>query len=68
MNSQLLRIIIAGALSVISLGGVILLAMTGHAIPQLLELVSSGALFYLFGVTTNGAGLGIPPRAEGPPK
>lgn len=58
MNSQQLRIIIAGALTLLCAAGVILLAALSRAIPTLLEIITSGSLFYLFGVVTNGSGLG----------
>lgn len=58
MNSQILRIVIAGVLSTVSLIGVFALALTGRDIPSLVAVLASAPLFYLFGVTTNGAGFG----------
>lgn len=58
MNSQILRIMIAGALAIVSLLGVIALAALHDAVPQLVEIIATGSLFYLFGVVTNGSGLG----------
>lgn len=58
MNSQILRIVIAGALAIVSVLGVIALTALHDPVPQLLEVISTGSLFYLFGVVTNGSGLG----------
>lgn len=58
MTTQQLRILIAGIIAVISLIGVILLAVLVTSVPPLLEVFATGSLFYLFGVVTNGSGLG----------
>lgn len=59
MNSQILRIIIAGVIAIGGLTSITVLAITGSNIPALIETMATGALFYLFGVVTNGSGLGM---------
>ena len=62
MNSQQLRIIVAAVLSVLSLVGVIMLASLQLEVPVVLAGTSTAAMAYLFGVTTNGSGLGGPTK------
>ncbi len=62
MNSQQLRIIVAAVLSTISLCGIILLAALQIEVPTALAGASVAAMAYLFGVTTNGSGLGGPKK------
>ena len=67
MNSQSLRIGIAGLLSFACIVGVIALALFRVAIPELLQVTTLAATFYLFGVTTNGSGIPKKPTDGGTP-
>ncbi len=62
MNNQRLRIMFGGAIALISLVSVVVLSVTGHAVPETLSGASVAAMAYVFGVTTNGSGLGGTPK------
>lgn len=64
MNSQILRICIAGGLSAMCLAGVLLLAVVHEPIPDLLGFMTVASTTYLFGVVTNGSGL----KGKAPPE
>jgi hypothetical protein len=58
LSAQLLRITIAGLLSLITTSSTVVLAVAQVEIPQDLGIITIACLSYLFGVTTNGSGLG----------
>jgi len=59
VTNQLLRVIIAGVIALISLLGVIVLAFASVETPSIVEAIALASVVYLFGVTTNGSGLGL---------
>lgn len=57
MNSQTLRLGIAGLLALASIIGVCVLSILQVAIPEALSVTTIASTAYLFGVTTNGSGI-----------
>lgn len=57
MNSAAIHTGAAALLAIVSLGGVILLAAIGHAIPEVVQGELLGSTTYLFGVVTGGAAM-----------
>lgn len=66
MSNQRLRIYLAALIAVVSLVSVTLLQLAGVEVPKLYEFVVVGAVTYLFGVSTNGSGLGGNGKNGGP--
>lgn len=63
MNAQLLRIIIAGTLALVTTIATVSLAILKTDVPDDLGIVTVACITYLFGVVTNGSGLGRPPSS-----
>lgn len=58
MDSQRLRILIGGVLALVALLCVLVLTLFDHQVPSIFEWATVATIAYLFGVTTNGNGLG----------
>lgn len=62
VTQQRLRLILAGALAIVTTVSVVLLAVLHDNEPDTLRFVLIAALGFLFGTLTNGSGIGTPPQ------